>query len=130
MGFTDPGECPQLCKLAYAYLKKSKECDENIYEYFSSQPDADSLYVKLVEELDRCTLSYFAFYWAQASLTINQVPTRVDMRTIHFLFFLCYIFYPFVKNLTWFDWMELQVLSVDSDEQKTKLKNFVMAATR
>ena len=53
MGFTDLEEWPQLCKLAYAYLKKSKECDENIYEYLSSPPDADSLYVKLVEELDR-----------------------------------------------------------------------------
>ncbi|RVX21677.1 hypothetical protein CK203_001025 [Vitis vinifera] len=93
MGFADPDECPQLCKLAYDYLKKSKGCDENMYEYFSSQPDADSLYIKLVEELDRCTLSYFAFHWTQASLMINQV------------------------------------LSVESDKQKTKLKNFVMAAT-
>ena len=57
MGFTDLEECPQLCKLAYAYLKKSKECDENIYEYLSSQPDAYSLYVKLVEELDRKQIS-------------------------------------------------------------------------
>ncbi|KAL6343654.1 hypothetical protein AAG906_025019 [Vitis piasezkii] len=65
-----------------------------MYEYFSSQPDADSLYIKLVEELDRCTLSYFGFHWTQASLMINQV------------------------------------LSVESDKQKTKLKNFVMAATR
>ncbi|XP_034685091.1 uncharacterized protein LOC117914041 [Vitis riparia] len=94
MGFADPDECPQLCNLAYDYLKKSKGCDENMYEYFSSQPDADSLYIKLVEELDRCTLSYFGFHWTQASLMINQV------------------------------------LSVESDKQKTKLKNFVMAATR
>ena len=77
MGFADPDECPQLCNLAYDYLKKSKGCDENMYEYFSSQPDADSLYIKLVEELDRCTLSYFGFHWTQASLMINQVHTCI-----------------------------------------------------
>ncbi|RVX21676.1 hypothetical protein CK203_001026 [Vitis vinifera] len=94
MGFPDPDECPRFCKLAYDYLKKSKGCDQNIYEYFSSLPDAKSLYIKLVEEFERCILSYFAFHWTQASFMINQV------------------------------------LSVESDEQKTKLKDFVMAATR
>ncbi|KAL6343636.1 hypothetical protein AAG906_025001 [Vitis piasezkii] len=93
-GISDPDECPRFCKLAYDYLKKSKGCDQNIYEYFSSLPDAKSLYIKLVEEFERCILSYFAFHWTQASFMINQV------------------------------------LSVESDEQKPKLKDFVMAATR
>ncbi|XP_028115916.1 uncharacterized protein LOC114313708 [Camellia sinensis] len=68
IGFEDGSECPQLCKLAYEYLKKSKECESTIYEYF-----ADELYVKLVEEFDRCILAYFAFHWSQASLMISQV---------------------------------------------------------
>lgn len=86
LGFEDANECPQLCKLAYEYLKKPSG--------FTDEPHADLLYVKLVEEFDRCIFGYFAFYWSQASLTINQA------------------------------------LSVNSDHSITKLKNFVMAATR
>lgn len=93
MGFDDTNECPQLCKLAYEYLKKSKGCEDNIYEFFSKEAEPESLYVKLVEEFDRCILSYFAFHWSHASLMISQV------------------------------------LSVES-EKKTKLKDFIMAATR
>lgn len=73
MGFADPNECPHFCKLADDYLKKSKRCDQNIYHYFSTQPDAKSLYMKLVEELERSILGYFAFHWSQASYMINQV---------------------------------------------------------
>ncbi|KAK6914040.1 Zeta toxin domain, partial [Dillenia turbinata] len=73
LGFEDPNECPQLCKLANEYLKKSKGCEANMYEYFSGESDADSLYVKLVEELDKFILSYFAFHWSQAPLLISQV---------------------------------------------------------
>lgn len=73
MGFDDTNECPQLCKLAYEYLKKSKGCEDNIYEYFSKEAEPESLYVKLVEEFDRCILSYFAFHWSHASLMISQV---------------------------------------------------------
>ncbi|CAL5413475.1 unnamed protein product [Camellia sinensis] len=73
IGFEDGSECPQLCKLAYEYLKKSKECESTIYEYFADEPHVDELYVKLVEEFDRCILAYFAFHWSQASLMITQV---------------------------------------------------------
>lgn len=73
MGFDDTNECPQLCKLAYEYLKKSKGCEDNIYEFFSKEAEPESLYVKLVEEFDRCILSYFAFHWSHASLMISQV---------------------------------------------------------
>ncbi|KAL7177765.1 hypothetical protein ACSBR2_031011 [Camellia fascicularis] len=73
IGFEDGSECPQLCKLAYEYLKKSKECESTIYEYFADEPNVDELYVKLVEEFDRCILAYFAFHWSQASLMISQV---------------------------------------------------------
>ena len=133
MGFPDPDECPRFCKLAYDYLKKSKECDQNIYEYFSSLPDAKSLYIKLVEEFERCILSYFAFHWTQASFMINQVHNSKQRQTEHQI-----LFYVFWASSYGF-WAvivvvvlggELQVLSVESDEQKTKLKDFVMAATR
>ncbi|THF95295.1 hypothetical protein TEA_016837 [Camellia sinensis var. sinensis] len=72
IGFEDGSECPQICKLAYEYLKKSKECESTIYEYFADEPNVDELYVKLVEEFDRCILAYIAFHWSQASLMISQ----------------------------------------------------------
>lgn len=37
LGFEDANECPRLCKLAYEYLKKSKGCEESIYEYFAKK---------------------------------------------------------------------------------------------
>ncbi|KAG6727111.1 hypothetical protein I3842_02G114400 [Carya illinoinensis] len=72
MGFSDANECPQLCNLADNYLKKPKEC-ESIYAFFANEPDAKSLYVKLIEEFEKCILSYFAFHWGHASLMISQV---------------------------------------------------------
>lgn len=80
MGFRDRRECPQLCKLASEYIRKSEGCEDNIYTFFSSEPDADSLFVKLVEEFERCTLSYFAFHWSQADLMISQV-SKIDLMT-------------------------------------------------
>ncbi|XP_031272405.1 uncharacterized protein LOC116130853 [Pistacia vera] len=94
MGFADANECPRLSKLAYDYLRKTKGCEESVYEFFANEPEGESLCVKLIEEFDRCILSYFAFHWSHASDMISQV------------------------------------LSVESDQNKTKLKNFVMAATR
>ncbi|KAJ0092172.1 hypothetical protein Patl1_25226 [Pistacia atlantica] len=94
MGFADANECPRLCKLAYDFLRKTKGCEESVYEFFANEPEGESLCVKLIEEFDRCILSYFAFHWSHASDMISQV------------------------------------LSVESDQRKTKLKNFVMAATR
>ncbi|XP_058198147.1 calmodulin calcium-dependent NAD kinase isoform X1 [Rhododendron vialii] len=73
MGFADRRECPHLCKLASDYIRKSEGCEENIYAFFADEPDADSLYIKLVEELERCILSYFAFHWSQAHQMISQV---------------------------------------------------------
>ncbi|KAG7996876.1 hypothetical protein I3843_01G182800 [Carya illinoinensis] len=73
MGFLDANECPQLCKLAYDYLRKSKGCDDSIYEFVANEPDAQSLCLKLIEEFEKCILSYFAFHWGQASLLISQV---------------------------------------------------------
>ncbi|TYI12190.1 hypothetical protein E1A91_A09G242800v1 [Gossypium mustelinum] len=93
LGFEDANECPKLCKLAENYLKKPKDCEVKIFEYFAEEPEADILYGKLVEEFERCILSYFAFHWSQAPNMISQV------------------------------------LGVES-EKKTKLKDFVMAATR
>lgn len=93
LGFKDESECPQLSKLAIEYLKRSKGCEENICEFFANAEEADSLCEKLVEELERCILSYFAFHWSQASSMINQVLST-------------------------------------GTEKKTKLKDFVLAATR
>ncbi|XVF28689.1 hypothetical protein REPUB_Repub15cG0051500 [Reevesia pubescens] len=93
LGFADANECPQLCKLAQNYLTNPKDCEVRIFEYFGNEPEAETLYVKLMEEFERCILSYFAFHWSQASNMIS-------------LF-----------------------LGVES-EKKTKLKEFVMAATR
>ncbi|OAY28047.1 calmodulin calcium-dependent NAD kinase [Manihot esculenta] len=73
LGFADPSQCPQLCKLAYDYLRKSKDCEDNIYEIFANETEAESLYVKLIEEFERCILSYFAFHWTQVSHLITQV---------------------------------------------------------
>lgn len=73
MGFKDGSECPELSKLVYEYIKRSEGCDDRIYEYFVNEPNADVLYVKLVEEFDRCILSYFAFHWSRASLMVTQV---------------------------------------------------------
>ncbi|KAL8158293.1 hypothetical protein AgCh_002844 [Apium graveolens] len=73
IGFKDGSECPELSKLAYVYLKEGKVCEEKIYEYFISEADADLLYGKLLEEFDRCILSYFAYHWSQASNMITQV---------------------------------------------------------
>ncbi|KAF2313938.1 hypothetical protein GH714_020741 [Hevea brasiliensis] len=73
LGFADPNECPQLCKLAYDYLRKSKDCEGNIYEFFANEAEAESLYVKLIEEFERCILSYFAFHWTRVSHLITQV---------------------------------------------------------
>ncbi|XAR49025.1 UDP-N-acetylglucosamine kinase [Bertholletia excelsa] len=73
LGFEDASECPNLCKLADQYLKKSQGNEGSLFDYFGNEPDAESLYVELVEELDRCVLSYFAFHWSNASLMISQV---------------------------------------------------------
>lgn len=73
MGISDANECPQLCKLANNYLRKTKGCEEEIYAYFASEADAESLHVKLMDEFDQCILSYFAFHWSHASLMITQV---------------------------------------------------------
>lgn len=73
MGFADKRECAHLCKLAAEYIKKCEGCEEDIYTFFADEPDADSLFVKLLEEFERCILSYFAFHWSHADLLISQV---------------------------------------------------------
>ncbi|KAH7517316.1 hypothetical protein FEM48_Zijuj09G0050400 [Ziziphus jujuba var. spinosa] len=73
MGFKDRRECPQLCKLASEYIRSPEGCEDDIYSFFASEPDVDSLFVKLVEEFERCILSYFAFHWNHAHIMISQV---------------------------------------------------------
>ncbi|XP_051130711.1 calmodulin calcium-dependent NAD kinase-like [Andrographis paniculata] len=73
LGLENETECPRLTKLAYEYLKRSKGVDDKIYEYLAKEENAEGLYVKLVEEFERCILSYFAFHWSHAPLMITQV---------------------------------------------------------
>ncbi|XP_057733524.1 calmodulin calcium-dependent NAD kinase-like [Arachis stenosperma] len=74
MGFEDVNEVPELCRLAHEYLRKAKGCEENIYEYLANERDPDDvLYLKLIDEFDRCILTYFAFHWNHASSLISQV---------------------------------------------------------
>ncbi|XP_049411007.1 calmodulin calcium-dependent NAD kinase isoform X2 [Solanum stenotomum] len=73
LGFKDESECVGLCELVQEYLKRSKGCDNSIFEYFANEQDAESLYVKLENELERCILAYFAFHWSKASMLITQV---------------------------------------------------------
>ncbi|WJX18832.1 hypothetical protein P8452_08591 [Trifolium repens] len=73
IGFEDASEVPELCILAQEYLQKSKGCDQSIFEYFANENDSESLYVKLVDEFERCILSYFAFHWEQVPYVISQV---------------------------------------------------------
>ncbi|CAI0434328.1 unnamed protein product [Linum tenue] len=73
MGFADRRQCPHLCKLASEYIRKTETCEEDVFAFFAEEWDADSLFVKLVEELERCILSYFAFHWSHADLIISQV---------------------------------------------------------
>ncbi|KAF8014507.1 hypothetical protein BT93_H0348 [Corymbia citriodora subsp. variegata] len=73
LGFEDGCECPQLSKLAIEYLKRTKGCEEDIYKFFAGEQDAKSLCEKLMDEFERCILSYFAFHWSEASAMISQV---------------------------------------------------------
>lgn len=77
MGFRDRRECPQLCKLASEYIRQTEGCEEDLFNFFANEPNADSLFVKLLEELERCSLSYFAFHWKCADQMISQV-TKSD----------------------------------------------------
>ncbi|KAL8162756.1 hypothetical protein V2J09_014245 [Rumex salicifolius] len=73
IGFKDPNECPMLCKLGNDYLKKSEGCESAIFEFLAGNSEAETLYVKLIEELERCILTYFVFHWSHSSYMINQV---------------------------------------------------------
>ncbi|KAK7245395.1 hypothetical protein RIF29_40236 [Crotalaria pallida] len=73
MGFKDRRSCPHLCRLAAEYIRKCEGCEDDIYAFFEQEPDADSLYVKLVEEFERCILSYFGFHWKHGDVMMTQV---------------------------------------------------------
>jgi hypothetical protein len=88
LGFQDVSECPQLCRLANNYLSSSKTCMEDIYGFFAGAKDDAAeclLYVKLIEELDRCILGYFAFHWDHATYLITSVRRRTTgLRPPHY----------------------------------------------
>ncbi|KAL5081277.1 hypothetical protein RYX36_009698, partial [Vicia faba] len=73
MGFKDRRIGPDICRLASEYISKYEGFEDDIYAYFENGPDADSLYVKLVEEFERCILSYFGFHWNHCDILISQV---------------------------------------------------------
>ncbi|KAF6173469.1 hypothetical protein GIB67_027164 [Kingdonia uniflora] len=75
MGFADANECVLMCKIADDYLRNSKGCEDSLYAYFESISDGqgEALYIKLVQEFDKCILGYFAFHWSQTTFMISQV---------------------------------------------------------
>ncbi|KAL5096331.1 hypothetical protein RYX36_000658, partial [Vicia faba] len=73
MGFKDRRIGPDICRLASEYISKYEGFEDDIYAYFENEPDDDSLYVKLVEEFERCILSYFGFHWNHCDILISQV---------------------------------------------------------
>ncbi|KAI0518653.1 hypothetical protein KFK09_006089 [Dendrobium nobile] len=73
IGFEDISLCPQLGKLAYAYVRKTTGYEEQIFSFFSNEPDPAALCVQLMDELDRCILGYFAFHWRHATFLISQI---------------------------------------------------------
>lgn len=88
LGFEDGRECPRLSKLAIEYLKRTNGCEENIFEFFASEQDAKSLCEKLIDEFERCILSYFAFHWREASAMISQVLSdepKTGIKLKHFV---------------------------------------------
>ncbi|XP_073004984.1 calmodulin calcium-dependent NAD kinase-like isoform X2 [Typha latifolia] len=70
LGFEETDECPHLHKLSYDYLRKANGCEDNIFAFFANYPNAEALYVKFIEELDKCILGYFAFHWCHATLMV------------------------------------------------------------
>ncbi|KAL5059735.1 hypothetical protein RYX36_031339 [Vicia faba] len=76
MGFVDAGEVLELCRLAQDYLRNTKGCKENIYQYLANGDNANALYAKLIKEFERCILSYFSFLWNRASFIITQRITK------------------------------------------------------
>ncbi|GMH27971.1 hypothetical protein Nepgr_029814 [Nepenthes gracilis] len=79
LGFSDTRQCPQLCRLASDYINKKEGCEDSIYSYFSLELDGDSLFIKLVEEFERCILSYFAFHWKYAQISLSQVLQDAEL---------------------------------------------------
>ncbi|KVH88751.1 hypothetical protein Ccrd_025813 [Cynara cardunculus var. scolymus] len=77
IGFRDGKECPELSKLASDYVRSSKAFNDAMYIYFSecfpNKTEVKLLSEKLVEELERCILGYFAFHWSHAPVMIEQV---------------------------------------------------------
>lgn len=73
LGFPDRRLCPQLNRLASDYIQKREGWEDTVYSFFASDPDCDSLFIKLVEEFERCILSYFAFHWSYAETALKQV---------------------------------------------------------
>ncbi|XP_052731043.1 calmodulin calcium-dependent NAD kinase-like isoform X2 [Vigna angularis] len=72
IGFKDANEVPVLCILAQDFLKRSKECDENIFEYICSVYGYPwDLYTKLIDEFERCVNTYLAFHWNQVTHLIS-----------------------------------------------------------
>lgn len=73
IGFQDLNECPHLCTLSYDYLKKTEGYEQNLLAFFHNKMNPDALLVQLIEELDKCILSYFSFHWKFATHIITQV---------------------------------------------------------
>ncbi|KAF8663872.1 hypothetical protein HU200_055207 [Digitaria exilis] len=80
IGFEDMNECPHLCTLSYDYLKKTQGYEQNLLAFFHNKMNPDALLVQLIEELDKCILSYFSFHWKFATHIITQVLNHEQPR--------------------------------------------------
>ncbi|PWA62173.1 zeta toxin domain, P-loop containing nucleoside triphosphate hydrolase [Artemisia annua] len=78
IGFSNSKECPHLIRFAAEYMVKAEGCEEEMYMFFAEETEADSLFIKLVEEFERCILSYFAFHWSNAPFIISQVLAGLE----------------------------------------------------
>ncbi|KAL3849938.1 hypothetical protein ACJIZ3_011820 [Penstemon smallii] len=103
-------ECPNLCKLASHYIRKAEGCEEDMYTFFASEPDVDSLFIKMVEEFERPVFNISKLPLINVS---TQIGHHISWEIINIL----------LLN------MLFQALGPES-EPKKKLKHIVMVATR
>ncbi|KAK6164570.1 hypothetical protein DH2020_001434 [Rehmannia glutinosa] len=57
MGFTDRRQCPNLCKLASDYIRKSEGCEEEMYAFFASEPDVLSAEIEPRKKLKHIVMA-------------------------------------------------------------------------
>ncbi|GLJ31600.1 hypothetical protein SUGI_0634280 [Cryptomeria japonica] len=87
LGIMTPDGDSRLSKLAEEYLRGDKSnsdgSPESICLYLSDmypEGEIESLYKLIIDEIDSCILSYFAFQWDHSMFMINQVLQNKSQR--------------------------------------------------